>query len=90
MFIAVCYDISDDRRRTRVSNILKGFGTRVQKSAFECDLTPKQSEKLQQRLAKVLTEEDGLRYYFLCAECVPRIKVAQGAPVTKAQLYFVV
>ena len=90
MFVVVCYDIPDDRRRTRVSNILKGFGERVQKSVFECDITPKQFEKLKQKLGKVLQEDDGLRYYVLCAECVPRIEIAGGVPVTRAQLYFAV
>ncbi len=90
MFIVVCYDVPDDRRRTRASNILKGFGTRVQKSVFECDITQKHFEKLKERLAKVLTEEDGLRYYLLCAECLPRVEVAHGLPVTQSQLYYVV
>lgn len=90
MFIVVCYDVPDDRRRTKASNVLKGFGTRVQKSVFECDISPKHFEKLQQRLGKVLTEEDGLRYYLLCAECVPKIKIVQGPPVTQTQLYYIV
>ena len=90
MFIVVCYYVPDNRRRTRASNVLKGFGSRVQKSVFECDISPKHFDKLQQKLEKVLTEEDGLRYYLLCAECVPRIIVAQGPPVTQSQSYYVV
>lgn len=90
MFIVVCYDIPDERRRTKVSNILKGFGTRVQKSVFECDITPKHFEKLKQRLGKVLKDDDGLRYYLLCTECVSKIEVAGGLPVTQTQLYFAV
>ena len=90
MFIVVCYDISDDRRRTRVSNILKGFGNRVQRSVFECDLRPKDFPKLKQRLSKVLKDDDGLRYYILCSECVSKIEVVSGPPVTQTQLYFVV
>lgn len=90
MFVAVCYDIPDNRRRTRVSNILKGFGGRVQESVFECDLTPKHFAKLKERLGKVLTGEDGLRYYVLCAECLQKIEVAGGPPVTQTQLYYVV
>ncbi|WP_242637608.1 CRISPR-associated endonuclease Cas2 [Desulfobacter hydrogenophilus] len=36
MFFLVCFDIVDNRFRYRVVKILKGYGTRVQKSAFEC------------------------------------------------------
>lgn len=90
MFVVVCYDVADDRRRTRMSNILKGFGSRVQRSVFECDISPKHFEKLQQKLAKVLTEEDGLRYYLLCGECVTKIEVARGTPVTQPPTFYVV
>ena len=88
--MAVCYDIPDDRRRTRMSNILKGYGTRVQRSVFECDISPKHFQRMKERLGKLLTPEDGLRYYILCAECVPKIQVAAGLPVTQSQLYYVV
>ena len=90
MFIVVCYDIPDNRRRTKVSNTLEDFGSRVQKSVFECDITPKHFQELRRRLDKVLKDDDGLRYYILCAECVPRIEVFSGPPVTQTQLYFAV
>ena len=90
MLVVVCYDIPDDRRRPRVSNTLKGFGARVQKSVFECDITPKHFEKLKQRLSKILKDDDGLRYYILCAQCIPKIEVVNGPPVPKTQLYFAV
>jgi CRISPR-associated protein Cas2 len=90
MFIAVCYDIADNRRRNKVSNILEGFGTRVQESVFECDLSQKHLEELRERLEGVLTKEDGLRYYFLCSECLSKVRVAQGLPVTEVKTYFIV
>jgi len=36
----VSYDISSQRERSRVSKTLAGYGFRVQKSVFECLLTP--------------------------------------------------
>jgi CRISPR-associated protein Cas2 len=35
----VCYDVSDDRRRTRVAKAMMGFGDRIQYSVFECQFT---------------------------------------------------
>lgn len=90
MFSVVCYDIPDDKRRNRVGKILEGFGTRVQKSVFECDIKPDHMKTLKDRLAKILTDEDAVRYYYLCAQCLPRIEVINGPPVTQAQLYFTV
>ncbi len=34
----VCYDISDDVRRSRVLKTMKGFGDHLQYSVFECQL----------------------------------------------------
>ncbi len=36
VFTVISYDISDDRIRTLVSNILADYGARVQYSVFEC------------------------------------------------------
>jgi CRISPR-associated protein Cas2 len=92
MFVVVCYDVPDNKRRTRIGKTLEGFGKRVQKSVFECDLTLKQLERLKQRLGRLVKpEEDSVRYYALCAECVPRIElVGSGPPVEETQLYFMV
>jgi hypothetical protein len=38
MQYVVCYDIADDARRSRVSNCLLDFGTRVQESVFVANL----------------------------------------------------
>ncbi len=91
MFMVVCYDIPSNSRRTRVGKILEGYGERVQKSVFECDVTQKQMEKLKQRLGKVIRNpDDSLRYYHLCGQCVPRIKVINGPAPVESQLTFIV
>lgn len=90
MFIVVCYDIPDDKRRNRVSDILEGFGERVQWSVFECDIKPEHAKRLKEKLAKVLKDEDSVRYYYLCGECLTKVEVVNGPPVTRAQLYFTV
>jgi len=45
---------------------------------------------LKQKLTKVLKTEDMVRYYYLCGQCITRVEVVNGPPVTKAQLYFTV
>ncbi len=64
MFYLVCYDIVNNRRRTKVSNLLQGYGLRVQKSVFECVLSPDQYKTVQKRLHKLIKEqEDQIRFY---------------------------
>jgi CRISPR-associated protein Cas2 len=41
MLVLVTYDISDNKRRTKLATFLEGYGRRVQKSVFECWLTDK-------------------------------------------------
>ena len=62
----------------------------MQRSVFECDLPPVHLRKLKKRLSRFITDEDSLRYYYLCGQCLPRVEVINGPPVEKAQLYFVV
>lgn len=61
--VVVIYDISDNKRRLKVSKILSGYGKRVQKSAFECIINKKQYETLVAKLTKVISALDLLRVY---------------------------
>ncbi|NEP20367.1 MAG: CRISPR-associated endonuclease Cas2 [Leptolyngbya sp. SIO4C1] len=64
MFYLVCYDIVRDRRRNKVSHLLEGYGMRVQKSVFECVLTPEQRAMLNKKLARYIDDaEDQVRFY---------------------------
>jgi CRISPR-associated protein Cas2 len=70
MYIVISYDISEDKRRTKIHNILKSYGEWVQFSIFECDLTQTQYAKLRSRLSKLIKPEtDSIRFYFLCSCC---------------------
>jgi len=83
MFYAISYDISDDGRRNSASRILERYGTRVQRSVFECNLTPDQLDKLMNELEPAIdTDEDSLRCYMLCNACAGKVKRLGGLPVT--------
>jgi CRISPR-associated protein Cas2 len=51
MKYVVAYDIADDGRRNRVARFLEGWGRRVQKSVFECELSPEELGWVHRRLA---------------------------------------
>lgn len=64
MFYLVTYDIVLDKRRNKVAHLLEGYGMRVQKSVFECVLSPDQREMLQKKLQRYIKpEEDQVRFY---------------------------
>lgn len=84
-FIIVVYDISDDRRRTRLHDLLEDYGTPVQYSVFECLVTDKQLAQMQRRVrSKIKVTQDAVRYYRLCETCRAKIEVTSvGKAVTK-------
>ncbi len=48
--ILVAYDIPENRRRTRLHRLLRGFGEPVQKSVFLCWLDDRRQQRLRQLL----------------------------------------
>ena len=90
MFVMVSYDISDDRRRTKIHNILKSYGQWIQYSVFECDLTTTEYSRLRQRLSKLIqADEDNIRFYFLCRCCQGKIERIGGVLPRDNTIFFV-
>ncbi len=73
----VSYDITSDRRRRRIANLLENYGKRIQYSVFECYLDEKRYQKLYQEIAKeTMDMTDGsVRFYYLCANCMPKMRL---------------
>ena len=60
----VCYDVSDDRRRSRLAKKLEIYGLRIQMSVFECVLTAPQCDRIMEFINKTIDEEtDRVRLY---------------------------
>ena len=78
MLILVTYDVSTidaagRRRLRRVAQACKDYGTRVQKSVFECRVGQKEWVQLRHRLLEEMHEEqDSMRFYFLDETAVAR------------------
>ncbi len=86
----IAYDISDDRRRTKVHKILLGFGKWTQYSLFECFLTRKQLVLLWSRLEEHLIEQqDSVRFYQLCSNCLGNVETVGGLPPVEDLLFVV-
>ncbi len=67
--IVIIYDVTDNKRRYRISKILKGYGEWVQRSAFECHLTMSRYEKMMKEITPEFDfEEDMLRVYRLTGQ----------------------
>ena len=90
-FVVVVYDISDDRRRTKLHTVLLDFGTPVQYSVFECWLSKEQLQKMKARVRKTIRpRKDHVRYYHLCGACAERVTTTQAGELTQVKTAVVV
>jgi len=78
-FYVIAYDLANDKRRSKLFNLLSGYGRWTQYSLFECHLTDKQYLQLRQKLDKLLkADEDSVRFYRLCAGCMDKVETIGG------------
>jgi CRISPR-associated protein Cas2 len=93
MLYLISYDISIDKRRTKLAKLLEGHGQRVLESVFECDLSEQEYALLRRKLNRRIKVEEGdrLRIYRLCGNCVRQIVIiGDGPPVERSQDVYIV
>jgi CRISPR-associated protein Cas2 len=91
VFIVVCYDVVDDKKRAKIAKALEGYGARVQKSVFECRIDEARFMKMKQAVDKIIDwEEDGVRYYHLCAACAKNVDISGWGVVREEEEVIVV
>lgn len=91
MLYLVCYDISNDAARDRMSRALLDFGSRIQESVFECPLNEALLERMMARLQQLpLAADDRVRVYRICGLCVERVQIYGDGEVTREPDYYLV
>lgn len=64
MYILIIYDIVNNKRRYRFAKKMKGYGFRVQRSAFEAVVSDRLYLKLMKEVPKIIdSESDSVRIY---------------------------
>ncbi len=70
MHLLLCYDVVDDRRRTRLFRHARGFLRPVQESVFEGRVPASRVASLLDEVKRIIDPEtDTVRVYRLCAGC---------------------
>jgi CRISPR-associated protein Cas2 len=76
MIVWVIYDISENRIRSRVAKICKGYGLfRVQKSAFLGDLNRNEADSLSLECEGLIDPTDSVYVFPMCEDCFGKIKL---------------
>jgi len=89
----IVYDIVENRTRKIVSDILEGYGERVNKSVFECSFKNKKSKDavIQRIEAEIDPKRDSVRIYAVCRNCLHNSHTLgdhEDAPFTIQSVYF--
>jgi CRISPR-associated protein Cas2 len=91
MFTIISYDIVSDKRRTKVMQLLKGYGTRVQYSVFECELSATAFSAIGRKIRDLIDPNtDSVRCYRLDGEAVQRIAIYGIGQVTTEPTHWLV
>ncbi|GAA6622115.1 CRISPR-associated endonuclease Cas2 [Scytonema sp. NUACC26] len=91
MLVLVVYDIPNDKRRTKLSNFLEGYGRRVQFSVFECFLSLEEMRELYEKVKKLVKPvEDNVRFYWISQEAVSRVLTLGGERPEPPPKYYVI
>lgn len=88
MMVLIAYDVATkepagQRRLSRIAKTCLDYGQRVQKSLFECSVTPDQWAVCRNTLIELMDEEkDSLRFYFLGSKWKHRVEhVGTNEPI---------
>ena len=90
MRYVIAYDVTDDGKRTKLANLLLGYGERVQKSVFEADLEPAEVQEILRLAANYISGTDSLRMYPQCRACAGRIASLGAAPISLRDDFWIV
>lgn len=83
MYVLVAYDIAHEKRLRRVATVMEDYGTRVQRSVFECLIEEDQLDRLRTELSeRIEPGEDSIRLYRLCQACRDRVEIQGLGQVT--------
>lgn len=81
MLTWVVYDITENKIRTRIAKLCKGYGLyRVQKSVFLGDLNNNQLDSLALESEHIIDTDIDSTYVFpMCSDCFKKIKLLGNA-----------
>lgn len=83
MYVLVTYDIAHEKRLRRIATVMEDYGTRVQRSVFECLIEEDQLDELRDELSeRIEPGEDSIRLYRICQACRERIQIYGLGSVT--------
>lgn len=90
MNVLVSYDISSNKKRSKLHRFLKEFGLNTQKSVFECELDEAGLSRIAAYCRALINPRtDSVRMYRICANCLRNVRIS-GLGIKITQLDFMI
>ncbi|MBK9750826.1 MAG: CRISPR-associated endonuclease Cas2 [Chloroflexi bacterium] len=90
MLWVISYDVTDAKRRSKISKLLEGYGRRAQYSVFECDIDDQKCAILAKRLEREIDPaEDDIRFYPLNGADLQRVRVLGKAEIQYKKGFYI-
>jgi CRISPR-associated protein Cas2 len=70
MTYLICYDITDNKERNKVSKFLEKYGIRIQRSVFIIDVNSNQYNDIEYNLLNFISNNDSIFIIKLCKACL--------------------
>ncbi|KYC43246.1 CRISPR-associated protein Cas2 [Scytonema hofmannii PCC 7110] len=91
MLLLVLYDITNDKKCTKLFTFLEVYGRRVQLSMFKCFLSLEEMRQLYEKVKKLVKPvEDNVRFYWIPQEAVERVLTIGGESPQPPPKYYVI
>ena len=90
MLYVLCYDITSDRVRAKVADLLDGEMVRVQRSVYEGRMAARSIEGLAKRVWLMMEPEDSLRVYAISSFGLRRSLAFGPQPLPEANDFYLV
>ena len=84
----IAYDISKNKKRKKISEILDAYGERINLSVYECMMNQKQKEKVVKQIKDIMDKDDIVKIYFICSSCFAKsIHLGQKQPPQETNVF---
>jgi CRISPR-associated protein Cas2 len=91
MLVMISYDVVDDGKRLKLMKFLKDYGSRVQKSVFECNFSPGIYTQVKSGVEQIINKrKDQVRYYKMCKGCAQKVEISGWGEVTEDEEFTVI
>ena len=89
--VVVAYDVSEDRRRSRLAAVLQAYGDRIQRSVFLATLDAGTLQEITERAGEIVDlEVDSVYFFRQCGRCWDSVGILGQATAAPPEYYWAV